>query len=69
MATVEVPSRNSATVSLMPRPKGRWIAMKIVPSGRATNASENIANEYSVPSSRSANGKKTLGKTTTEAMA
>ena len=50
MPAVEVPSRNSATVSLAPRPKRRWIAMNItVPTGRAMKASEKITKEYSVP--------------------
>ena len=45
-ATVEPPSRNSAMVSLTPRPYARSIAMKMtVPNGRATKASAKIAKE------------------------
>lgn len=45
-ATVEVPSRNSAIVSLTPRPWARSIAMKMIePNGRATNASAKMPNE------------------------
>jgi hypothetical protein len=67
---VEPPRRNMAMVSLTPRPWRRSIPMKIsVPSGRATNASEKIANEYSVAVSLSTNGKTIVGKTSTEASA
>ena len=70
MPTVELPSRNSAIVSFTLRLKWRWMAMKTsVPIGRAMKASAEMAKEYRVPSSRSANGKNTAGKTSTEAMA
>src|SRR6478752_1286279 len=39
-----------------------------VPIGRATKASASKAKAYKVPCSRSANGKNTAGKTSTEAM-
>ena len=46
MATVAVPSKNSAIVSLTPRPATRSMAVKMtVPKGRAMKASEKIANE------------------------
>ncbi len=46
MPTVAVPSRNSAAVSLMPRPQRRWMRMNsAVPNGRATKASAKIENE------------------------
>ena len=46
MPAVAVPSRNSAAVSLMPRPHWRWIHMKrAVPKGRATKAKANSMKE------------------------
>ena len=43
---VEKPSRNSAMVSLTPRPCRRSTAVKMTePIGRATKASENMAKE------------------------
>ena len=69
MPAVAVPSRNSALVSLTPRPQRDWIFMKsTVPNGRAMNASANTANAASVPSRRSRNGKKIDGKISAEAM-
>ncbi len=69
MPTVEVPSANSASVSLVPRPQRRWISMNTtVPIGRAMNANEKTKNESSVPSRRDSNGKKMKGNTSTEAM-
>ena len=63
MPAVEVPSTNSASVSLVPRPHRRWISMNTtVPIGRAMNASEKTANESSVPSRRDSNGKNMNGK-------
>ena len=69
MPAVAVPSRNRATVSLTPRPQRAWIDMNsTVPIGRATNASEKIANDHSVPCSRSMNGKNTAGNTSADAI-
>ena len=69
MPAVEVPSRNSAAVSLMPRPKRRWMRMNtIVPTGRAMKANEKTTNEYSVAFRRDSKGKKTAGNTSTDAM-
>ena len=69
MPAVDVPSRNSAIVSLVPRPKRRWISMNSTePNGRAMNATEKIANDQSVPSSGASNGKNSAGNTSTEAM-
>ena len=70
MATVEVPSRKRAMVNLAPRPWTRSIAMKTTePTGRATKASEKMANEYSVPVKGSASGNTSRGNTNTDAMA
>ena len=69
MPTVEVPSTNSASVSLVPRPHRRWISMNTIdPIGRAMNANEKMVNEYSVPSRRDSNGKNMKGNTSTDAM-
>ena len=69
MPTVEVPSTNSASVSLVPRPHRRWISMNTtVPIGRAMNANEKTTNESSVPSRRDSNGKNMKGNTSTDAM-
>ncbi len=69
MPAVELPSKNSAMVSLVARPQRRWIAIdSTVPIGRAMNASEKIAKAQSVPSRRPMSGKNTAGKTSTEAM-
>ena len=69
MPAVDVPSRNSAIVSLVPRSKRRCSIMnKTVPSGRAMKANEKITNEYRVPFSGVANGKNTAGNTSTDAM-
>ena len=66
---VEQPSRNKAAVSLVLRPKRRWMAMPpSVPSGRTMKATANSAKASKVPSSRSTNGKNTDGNTSTEAM-
>ena len=70
MATVEVPSRKSATVSLVTRPCLRSRAVKItVPSGRATNASATSTKDQSVPVSGSRKGKMRAGNTITDAIA
>ncbi|MNT30796.1 hypothetical protein D3C72_1666070 [compost metagenome] len=64
-----MPSRNSAIVSLVSRPKRRWIAIEItVPKGRAMKANEKITKAQSTPSRRCSNGKNTAGNTSTEAM-
>ena len=70
MPAVAQPSRNSAIVSLAPRPKRMsiWVNSN-VPNGRAMNASEKTANDQSTPSSGSAKGNITFGKTSTEAIA
>src|SRR3546814_530419 len=69
MLTVVVPSKNRATVNLVPRPQRRCTAMKMaVPNGRQMNAKEKIANDHSVPYNSGSNGKKTCGKTATQAM-
>ena len=69
MPTVAVPSRNSAMVSLVPRPQRRWIAIDTaVPMGRAMNANEKMTKAHSVPSSCGSNGKNTRGNTSTQAM-
>ena len=69
MPAVAVPSRNRLMVSLTPRPQRACRAMNsMVPSGRATNASANSANDHSVPCRRSMNGKNTAGNTSAEAM-
>jgi len=45
MPAVEKPSRNSAIVSLVSRPRRRWMRMnKTVPMGRAMKAKENMVN-------------------------
>ena len=52
MPTVHTPSNSSARVSLVARPQRRCTAMEsAVPTGRATKASEKMANAASVPSS------------------
>ena len=69
MPAVEMPSRNSAIVSLASRPKRRWTAMEMtVPKGRAMKAKEKITKAKSVPSRRFSKGKNTAGKTRTEAI-
>ena len=69
MPAVDDPRMNRATVSLVPRPKRRWMLMpKSVPSGRTMNAKENSPKARSVPSSRSTKGKNTHGKTSAEAI-
>ena len=69
MPAVEIPSRNSASVSFVSRPKRRWIDMNATePMGRAMNAKENRMNAYKVPSNGAAKGKNTEGNTSTEAM-
>jgi hypothetical protein len=69
MPAVEVPSRNSEAVSLVPRPKRRWSAMKaMVPIGRAMKANEKTTKERRMPSSALAKGKNTDGNTSTEAI-
>ena len=68
--TVEVPSRNSAVVSLAPRPNFWSMAMnRAVPSGRARKARAKTAKDSSVPPTGPAKGKISCGNTTTEAMA
>src|SRR3546814_19853201 len=68
MLTVVVPSKNRATVNLVPRPQRRCTAMKMaVPNGRQMNAKEKIANDHNVPYSSGSKGKKTCGKTATQA--
>ena len=70
MATVEVPNRKSATVSLVTRPCRRSSRVNsTVPSGRATKASATSTKDQSVPVSGSRNGKMRAGKTITDAMA
>ena len=69
MPAVEAPSRKRATVSLTLRPQRRWMAMlSSEPMGRTTKASAKSAKAYSVPVSGLAKGKKSAGKTSTEAM-
>jgi len=69
MPTVAVPSRNNATVSFVARPQRRWIAIdSAVPMGRMMNAKEKMTKAQSVPSSCGSKGKKTFGKTSTQAM-
>ena len=69
IAMVEPQSRNSATMSLAARPYCRSMAMKISePTGRATKASENTAKDCIVAVTGSESGKKSFGKTRTEAM-
>ena len=69
MPAVAVPSRNSAAVSLTPRPQRFCTCMKsVVPKGLAMKARAKMAKAYSVPVSGSANGKNTWGNTITEAI-
>ena len=69
MQQVDRPSRNSAPVSRVLRPKRRWImSPPSVPSGRTKKASANSANARNVPSSGPEFGKNTVGNTSAEAM-
>ena len=69
MLTVQLPSRNSAIVSLKASPQRRWMAMdKAVPKGRAMKAREKMAKAISVPSSRDRKGNSSDGNTRTQAM-
>ena len=69
MPAVQAPSTNNASVSLVPRPQRLCTAIEMaVPTGRATKASEKMANAISVPSRRDKNGNSSEGNTSTLAM-